>query len=176
MPLLAAALALVAAAPARGQDRPQPDNILTALEKAGNHATFLNAVRAAGLEATLKGPGPYTVFAPTDEAFAKVPKEKLAALMANRDEIRELISFHIVNGAIRAADVTQPKTAETLQRGTLQIAKDGNSLELRAPAPAAEVGAGGQRPAALSSRTVKPELMASNGVIHAVDTVLLNDS
>jgi uncharacterized surface protein with fasciclin (FAS1) repeats len=175
--ILTAALALVAVAPARGQEQPQqqPDNIITALEKAGNHATFLQAIRAAGLEETLKGEGPYTVFAPTDEAFAKVPNEKLDALMANKDEIKELISYHIVKGAIKAADVTEPRTAETLQSASIQIVKEGEALKIQAPAPAAEVTASAQRPAGLTANVVKADLAASNGVIHAVDIVLMNE-
>ncbi|MGH7501787.1 MAG: fasciclin domain-containing protein [Longimicrobiales bacterium] len=172
--IVAAALALVASpALAQEQQQPQPETIISVLERQGNHTTFLQAIRAAGLEETLQGEGPYTVFAPTDEAFAKLPEGKLDELMANPETLKELLSFHIAAQAIRSADVTEPMNVATLQGSSVQVSKDGETLRVQAPAPAAEVTAEAVVPGATTSAIVTPDLEASNGVIHAVDTVLL---
>lgn len=96
---------LVANSPVRAQDQQpqQPGDILTTLEQQGNNTTFLRAIQAAGLGETLKGEGPYTVFAPTDEAFGKLPEGKLDELMANPEALKEMISFHVVAKAHRTA-------------------------------------------------------------------------
>jgi uncharacterized surface protein with fasciclin (FAS1) repeats len=173
--LVVAALALAAQVQAQDQQQQQQqsDNVIAVLEAQGNHTQFLNAIRAAGLEETLKGQGTFTVFAPTDEAFAKLPEGKLDELMANPEAIKELVSYHIASEAIRGADVTEPKNVQTLAGTNVQVVKTGEQLQIRAPAPAAEMGREGVPPGGVVTTVVTGDRAASNGVVHSVDTVLL---
>jgi len=179
---LLAALALTAyAATVKAQDTQakagatvsQATTVIDVLDAQGNYTTFLKAVRAAGLEETLKGQGPYTVFAPTDEAFARLPEGRLDRLMADKEAIRDLVAYHVATQAIPASEVTEPRTVATLQGSNIQIEKNGESLMLSAPAPAAEVSGDANAPARLSATVVKADIKASNGVIHSLNTVLV---
>ncbi|MCI0434828.1 MAG: fasciclin domain-containing protein [Gemmatimonadetes bacterium] len=177
-PLIAAALALVVLSPALAQDQPQPreqaPDILTVLEQQGNHSKLLEAIRTSGLDKTLQGSGTYTLFAPTDAAFEKLPEAKRTALMADAEALKEVLSFHVIAKAIRAEDVTEPMNVETLAGTSARILREGQVLKLQAPAAAAEVrGEERAAPAARTATVVKSDIMASNGVIHVVDTVLL---
>jgi len=174
--LVVAALALAAQAPrVQAQETPQqqPQDVIAVLEAQGNHTTFLRAIRAAGLEETLKGEGTFTVFAPTDDAFAKLPEGKLAELLGNPDAIKELVSYHVAARAIRGADVTEPVNVETLAGTTVQVVKTGEQIQVRAPAPAAEMGREGAPPGGVVTTVVTGDRAATNGVVHSVDTVLL---
>lgn len=120
---------------------------------AGNFKTLVTAVQAAGLVDTLKGKGPFTVFAPTDEAFAKIPKADLDALLKDKEKLSAVLTYHVVSGQVLAKDVKAGEVA-TVQGATLNITTDGG------------VKVDG-------AKVVGTDVMASNGVIHVVDTVLL---
>ena len=128
-------------------------DIVDTAVKAGNFTTLVTAVKAAGLVDTLKGPGPFTVFAPTDAAFAKVPKATLDALLADKAALAKVLTYHVVPGKVMAADV-KAGMVKTVQGQELTLKTDGGVMVNNAKVVAADVA-------------------ASNGVIHAIDTVLM---
>ena len=122
---------------------------------AGDFSTLVTAVKAAGLVETLKGEGPFTVFAPTDAAFAKVPTDTLNALLADKAALANVLTYHVVAGNVMAADVVKLTSAVTVQGQAVSIAvKDG------------KVYVDG-------AQVVATDIKASNGVIHASDAVIL---
>lgn len=121
---------------------------------AGSFNTLVTAVKAAGLVGTLKGKGPYTVFAPTDEAFAKIPKDTLDGLLADKDALKKVLLYHVVPGKVMASDVVKLTSAATAQGSKVMVnASDGVKIN--------------------NANVVKADIMTSNGVIHVIDTVLL---
>lgn len=120
---------------------------------AGSFKTLVAAVQAAGLVETLKGPGPFTVFAPTDEAFAKIPKAQLDALLADKAKLTAVLTYHVVPGKIMAADVKAGKL-KTVQGQELTLGTTGGVTVDNA-------------------RVTATDVTASNGVIHVIDTVVL---
>ena len=100
---------------AAGQD------IVAVARSAGSFDTLLAALDAAGLTETLEGPGPFTVFAPTDEAFARIPKAELDALLADKAKLAKVLSYHVVPGRVMAADVTKLSSARTVEGSSLAI-------------------------------------------------------
>jgi uncharacterized surface protein with fasciclin (FAS1) repeats len=123
---------------------------------AGSFSTLVKAVQAAGLVDTLKGPGPFTVFAPTDEAFAKLPAGTLDAVLADKAKLTAILTYHVVSGKVLAKDVAglNGKAAKTVQGGELKIDTT------------AGVKVGG-------ATVVKADIVTSNGVIHVIDSVLI---
>jgi len=122
---------------------------------AGNFQTLVKAVQAADLAATLKSAGPFTVFAPTDQAFAAVPKEKLEALLKDKDALAAVLTYHVVPGKVLAADVVKMSSAKTVQGQSINIvAKDG-------------------KVAINGANVVKADIVCGNGVIHVIDAVIL---
>ena len=89
--------------------------------RAGTFETFVTAVKAAGLVDTLKGEGPFTVFAPSDQAFAKIPKEQLAALLADKEALTAVLTYHVVPGKVMAADVIGLDSAISVQGSSIAI-------------------------------------------------------
>jgi len=149
----AAAMALLASAPAVAQSK---DIVETAVG-AGQFTTLAKALTAAGLVDTLKGPGPFTVFAPTDAAFAKLPAGTLDTLLKpeNKAQLTSILTYHVVPGKAPASAVTgKVSEVATVQGGKLTV--DGTS---------------GVR--VNNANVVQADVMASNGVIHVIDTVLL---
>jgi transforming growth factor-beta-induced protein len=132
-----------------------PGTIVDVAVAAGDFSTLVAAVQAADLVDTLSGPGPFTVFAPTDAAFAALPDGALDDLLADPDALAEVLTFHVVAGAFTAADVVGLTEVETVQGGTLDVEVDGDTVRI-----------GG-------ATVVATDVMASNGVIHVIDTVLL---
>lgn len=124
---------------------------------AGSFNTLVAAVKAAGLVETLKGPGPFTVFAPTDEAFAKLPAGTLDDLLKpeNKQKLVAILTYHVVPGKVMAADVTRLKKAKTVQ---------GQEIRIRANSDGVMVD---------NAKVVKTDIATSNGVIHVIDTVIL---
>ena len=121
----------------------------------GSFKTLVAAVAAAGLVETLKGEGPFTVFAPTDAAFAKLPAGTVEALLQDQAKLTAILTYHVVPGTVLAADVVKLTSATTVQGGTVAIAtRDGKVMINGAEVLAADV-------------------IASNGVIHVIDSVLL---
>jgi uncharacterized surface protein with fasciclin (FAS1) repeats len=145
-------VALFAASPASA--RQQGDIVQTA-KAAGDFTTLTKLLKRAGLRAALKQPGPYTVFAPTDAAFAKVPQRKLDALLASKAKLRAVLLYHVVGKKLPAAKVVERKGAKTLNGKRVRFrVRDGSVFVNRAKVTTADV-------------------MASNGVIHVIDRVLL---
>ena len=140
--------------PARGQ---QPKDIVDTAVAAGSFKTLAKALTAADLVATLKEPGPFTVFAPTDEAFAKLPPGTLENLLKpeNKAMLRRVLTYHVVPGKVMAADVAKLNSAKAVSGDALPIKVDGKTVM------------------AGNARVVKTDIAASNGVIHVIDTVLL---
>lgn len=131
------------------------DIVDTAVD-AGSFHTLVAAIKAAGLVGALKGPGPFTVFAPTDEAFAKIPQETLAFLLlpAQQEKLQAILKYHVVAGKVLAADVVHLKTAWTLSDQELTIqAHDGVKVN--------------------EANVVQTDIDCANGVIHVIDKVLM---
>ncbi len=120
---------------------------------AGSFKTLVTAIQKAGLVDTLKGKGPFTVFAPTDEAFAKIPKAQLDALLMDKAKLTSVLTYHVVPARVLAKDVKAGEVA-TVQGSKLTIATDGGVKVNNA-------------------KVVTTDVMASNGVIHVIDTVLM---
>jgi uncharacterized surface protein with fasciclin (FAS1) repeats len=135
----------------------QTKDIVDTAVAAGSFTTLAKALTAADLVGTLKGPGPFTVFAPTDAAFAKLPAGTLESLLKpeNKEKLRRILTYHVGAGDVRAADVIKLKSAKAVSGDTITVnAKDGKVL-----VDAANV--------------TKTDIRASNGVIHVIDSVIL---
>ena len=128
-------------------------DIVDTAVSAGTFNTLVSAVKAAGLVDTLKGPGPFTVFAPTDEAFAKIPKADLDALLADKDRLAQVLKYHVVSGKLMAADV-KAGDVKTVQGSAISVST-----------------AGGVK--VNGANVVKTDIVADNGVIHVIDRVIL---
>lgn len=132
---------------------PTSDIVETAVA-AGDFDTLVNAVKAAGLVDTLKGDGPFTVFAPTDEAFAKLPQGTLNALLADKEKLTEVLTYHVVSGKLMAADVVKTDAVRTVQGSSARIdTSSGVKID--------------------DANIVKTDIETSNGVIHVIDHVIL---
>ncbi len=150
----AALLAVSVAAPARA-DHHQGKDIVDTAVAAGSFNTLATALKAAGLVETLKGKGPFTVFAPTDDAFRKLPAGTLEKLLADKAQLTKVLTYHVVAGKVLAADVVKLKEAKTVEGSSVKISvKDG------------KVKVDG-------ANVVKTDVGASNGVIHVLDAVIL---
>jgi uncharacterized surface protein with fasciclin (FAS1) repeats len=150
----AVAVAVVALPATLRADTHGPKDIVDTAVAAGNFKTLAAALQAAGLVETLKGQGPFTVFAPTDEAFAKVPKADLDALLKNKAKLTRVLTYHVVPGRVMAADVVKLKEAKTVE---------GQSLRIDAGSGVKVDGAS----------VIKTDVAASNGVIHVIDSVIM---
>lgn len=131
----------------------QAKDIVDTAVGAGNFKTLATALQAAGLVDTLKGKGPFTVFAPTDEAFAKIPKADLDALLKDKAKLTAVLTYHVVSGKVMAKDV-KPGKVKTVQGAELTLGTTNGVSVNNAKVTAADV-------------------VADNGVIHVIDTVLL---
>ena len=131
----------------------QAANIVDTAVAAGNFKTLATALQAAGLVDTLKGKGPFTVFAPTDEAFAKIPKAQLDALLADKAKLTAVLTYHVVPGKVLAKDV-KAGAVKTVQGSSLTVSTTGG----------VKVDA---------ANVVKTDVMADNGVIHVIDSVIM---
>jgi uncharacterized surface protein with fasciclin (FAS1) repeats len=123
----------------------------------GSFSTLVAAVKAAGLVDTLKGDGPFTVFAPTDEAFAKLPAGTVENLLKseNKDKLTAILTYHVVSGKVMAADVVKLDSAATVQGQSVNVTINDGSVMIN------------------NANVVMADVKASNGVIHVIDTVLL---
>jgi uncharacterized surface protein with fasciclin (FAS1) repeats len=157
--LLALAAAAQEKAPAKKEAAPaKPGDVIAVATKEGNFKTLLKAIDAAGLKSTLKGAGPFTVFAPTDEAFAKLPKKDLDALLKDKAKLKAVLLGHVISGKKTAADVTAMKDGDKIPTE----AKTELTLGLKDGKVTVD-GAG----------VTRTDIEAANGVIHVIDTVIL---
>jgi uncharacterized surface protein with fasciclin (FAS1) repeats len=150
---VALTLAPVLTAPAGAQTK----DIVDTAVAAGSFKTLAAALKAADLVETLKGPGPFTVFAPTDEAFAKLPAGTVEALLKpeNKAKLTRILTYHVVAGKVMAADAAKLTSAKAVSGDTLTIAARGAGVMID------------------KAKVVTADVAASNGVIHVIDTVIL---
>jgi transforming growth factor-beta-induced protein len=147
---------VAAAAKARAEKAGYKDIVDTAAG-AGSFKTLVAAVQAAGLVDTLKGAGPFTVFAPTDEAFAKLPAGTVESLLKpeNKDKLVAVLTYHVVPGKVMAADVVKLTEAPTVQGSKAKVKVEGSSVMID------------------GAKVVKTDIATTNGVIHVIDSVIL---
>lgn len=152
--LMATATTAMLAGAAMAQDA--TSDIVDTAVAAGDFTTLVAAVQAAGLVDTLKGEGPFTVFAPTDAAFAALPEGTVDTLLMpeNKDQLVSILTYHVVPGAVMSSDLTEGMTAATVQGGDVTFTLDGGAKVNDANITAADIA-------------------ASNGVIHVIDTVIM---
>ncbi len=162
MRLTIAALALAFVAPLSAQQMmpssttaaPAKDIVAVAIEN-GNFTTLAKALTAAGLVETLQGPGPFTVFAPTDAAFAKLPAGTVDALLLDIPRLRSLLTYHVVAGKVEAKDVVNLSTANSVEGSAISIRVVDGKVMIN------------------DATVVTADVQASNGVIHVIDTVIM---
>jgi uncharacterized surface protein with fasciclin (FAS1) repeats len=129
-------------------------DIVDTAVSAGSFNTLVAAVKAAGLADTLKGTGPFTVFAPTDAAFAKLPAGTVDALLKDIPKLKKILTYHVVSGKVMASDVIKLKSAATVEGSNVKIDAS-NGVKIN------------------DSKVTTPDVAADNGVIHIIDTVLM---
>ena len=153
---IVAAMALTGATANMGAATADQDIVDTAVA-AGSFKTLVKALQAADLAETLKGAGPFTVFAPTDEAFAKLPAGTLEALLKpeNKPKLQRILTAHVVAGRVMAADVVKTSSAKAVSGDTLSIATSAGGVTVD------------------GAKVVKTDIAATNGVIHVIDSVIL---
>ena len=130
-----------------------PDIVDTAIN-AGSFNTLVTAITTAGLDTALKGSGPFTVFAPTDEAFSKLVSGTVESLLQDIPKLRQILEYHVFSGKVMAADVVKKDSVPTLEGSSLKIDAS-NGVKVN------------------DATVVTPDVAADNGVIHAIDTVLI---
>lgn len=136
-------------------DRNSKKDIVDTAVSAGSFQTLVTAVKAAGLVETLKGEGPFTVFAPTDDAFAKIPKETLSALLEDKEALTAVLTYHVVPGKVLAKDVIELNAAKTVNGQEAAITVNDGKVRID------------------DANVVKTDINCSNGVIHVIDTVIM---
>lgn len=130
-------------------------NIVEVASANPDFSTLVTAVKAAGLVETLSGTGPFTVFAPTNAAFEKLPAGTLESLLANPDQLKKVLTYHVVSGKVTADQVVELTEATTVQGQKVKISVNNGSVKVN------------------DSNVTSTDIMTSNGVIHVIDTVLL---
>ncbi len=135
-------------------------DIVTTAAAAGSFNTLAAALQAADLTDTLKSKGPFTVFAPTDDAFKKLPPGTMESLLKpeNKDKLRAILTYHVLAGKVTAAQAMKLSSAKTVNGQTVAITTQGDTVMVN------------------NAKVVKADIPASNGVIHVIDTVILPDS
>lgn len=151
--LLVAGLALSLSANVLAGDYGKKNIVETAMS-AGQFDTLVTAVKEAGLVETLSGEGPFTVFAPTDTAFGKIPSEDLEALLADKSALTDVLTYHVVAGKVMASDVVNLSEAETVQGSTIDISVEDGTVMVD------------------GAKVVQTDIETSNGVIHVIDSVI----
>jgi len=141
-------------------DAPSDTDIVAVAAGAGQFNTLVAAVKAADLVETLQSPGPFTVFAPTDDAFAKLPEGTVDSLLLpeNKAQLVAILKYHVVSGEVLAAEVTKLTSANTVEGQPVAISASDSGVRVN------------------DANVIKTDVMASNGVIHVIDTVLIPSS
>jgi uncharacterized surface protein with fasciclin (FAS1) repeats len=151
--MIAALFLLVATAGAA--EKTAQKNIIETAIAAGNFNTLVEAVQVAGLEDTLKSPGPFTVFAPNDDAFFKMSKGETNALLENKTELTRILTYHVVLGTVMSSGLKDGISVKTVEGSNLKIKISDGTVMVN------------------GAKVIKPDINASNGVIHVIDTVLM---
>ena len=152
---LAAVALLAGGSFVRAEDKGDKKDIVDTAVGAGQFKTLAKLLGQAGLVEALKGKGPFTVFAPTDEAFAKVPKATLSALAKDKDKLKAVLTYHVVPGSVKAAQVVKLDHAKTLQGSDVKIKVEDGKVHIN------------------DATVIKADILTSNGVIHVIDRVIL---
>jgi len=157
MTFLSASLLFAASSAVVADDYGMSDkkNIVETAMAAGQFDTLVTAVKEAGLVDTLSGEGPFTVFAPTDTAFGAIPSEDLNALLADKEALTSVLTYHVVPGKVMAADVVNLSEAETVQGSTVDINVKGGTVMID------------------GATVIQTDIETSNGVIHVIDAVIM---
>ncbi len=134
-----------------------PDIVDTAMS-AGTFTTLVAAITAAGLDTALKSPGPFTVFAPSDDAFSKLPSGTVESLLEDLSTLRKILEYHVVSGKVMAADVVKLSQATTTEGEDVKISASNGTVKIN------------------DATVTMPDIEAENGIIHVIDTVLLPGS
>jgi len=152
-----AALVLTVAASGTTAVRAETRDVVDTAIAAGSFKTLAKALDAAGLVTTLKGAGPFTVFAPTDEAFAKLPDGTLETLLKpeNKEKLRRILTYHVVAGKVMASDVVKLQSAKAVSGDTITVKVEDGAVHVD------------------SATVTSTDVLASNGVIHVIDSVIL---
>lgn len=139
------------------KDKKYAKDIVETAVSAGSFETLVAAVKAAGLVETLKGEGPFTVFAPTDEAFAKLPEGTVETLLKpeNKEKLQAVLTYHVVSGKVMASDVVKLSSAKTVQGQEVNVTVKDGAVMID------------------DAKVVKTDIVCSNGVIHVIDAVIL---
>jgi uncharacterized surface protein with fasciclin (FAS1) repeats len=158
--VIAGMLAICTVAMASPKNNTGNKDIVDTAVAAGSFQTLAKALQAAGLVDTLKGQGPFTVFAPTDEAFAKLPAGTLDDLLKpeNKEKLRAILTYHVIAGQVPSAKVVTLSSAKTVNGQEVKITAVGDKVMIN------------------NARVVKADIPASNGVIHVIDTVIMPDA
>jgi uncharacterized surface protein with fasciclin (FAS1) repeats len=130
-------------------------DIVDTAVSAGSFQTLVAAVKAAGLVDVLKGAGPFTVFAPSDEAFAKLPAGTVEGLLKNPEKLKKVLTYHVVAGKVMASDVAGMSSVKTVQGSEARITAEGGAVKIDA------------------AKVIKADIVCDNGVIHVIDQVIL---
>ena len=165
VPSVLAALALAGCAGAQNDTQPaasaanaqSQSDIVDTASNAGSFKTLVAAIKAADLVDTLKGPGPFTVFAPTDEAFAKLPAGTVESLLKpeNKAKLQSVLTYHVVAGRVSSGEVVKMTSAKTVQGQEIKISQNAGTVMVN------------------GAKVVKTDIACSNGVIHVIDAVIL---
>jgi uncharacterized surface protein with fasciclin (FAS1) repeats len=155
--LVIAAAAAIGVSMGAPEARAMEKNIVETAAEAGRFGTLTKALGAAGLVETLKGKGPFTVFAPTDEAFAKLPAGTLESLLKpeNKDQLTAILTYHVVPGTVKAAEVVKLEEAKTVNGKKVNVKTSGDTVMIN------------------DAKVTATDIAASNGVIHVIDTVIM---
>jgi len=137
--------------------KPMPDIVDTAMS-AGTFTTLVAAITAAGLDTALKSAGPFTVFAPSDEAFSKLPSGTIEALLEDLSTLRKILEYHVVSGKVTSAEVIKLDKVTTTEGTDVKITSSNDHVKVN------------------NSTVITPDIETDNGIIHVVDTVLLPES
>lgn len=150
----ASLLTLSSVALADNHGHAEQKNIVETAVEAGNFTTLVTAVQEAGLVDTLSGEGPFTVFAPTDAAFAKIPADDLQAILADKELLTSILTYHVVAGKVMSSDVVNLTSATTVQGSDIDISVTDAGVQVD------------------GANVVAVDIETSNGVIHVIDTVI----
>jgi len=152
---LALGTAVLASHSVAGEKKSDQKDIVETAVAAGSFNTLAKALTVAGLVETLKSEGPFTVFAPTDEAFAKIPESTLTALLNDKEQLTKVLLYHVVSGKVMSTDVVKIKSAKTVEGSEAKITVDGEAVMVD------------------NAKVVSADIEASNGVIHVIDSVIM---
>ncbi len=137
-----------------GKSQADSKNLIETARESGQFSTLLTAIEAAGLTDALSGPGPFTVFAPTDEAFAAIPTDQLNAILADTATLTSILTYHVVSGRVSSTEVVGLDSAETLQGSSVSIDAGPNGVTID------------------NANVIAVDIETSNGIIHVIDAVI----